>query len=226
MQRVGAIVPAAGRSERMAGIDKLFLPLEDRPLLAWCVDTLEGSPLVERVVVAVSRRRLTDVEQLARERGWAKSSFVPGGERRQDSVARALEALDGVDWVLVHDGDRPFLDEALIVDGLRAAQATGVAVAAVPVTDTIKLMDADGMVLSTPERDALRAVQTPQVLRADIMRDAYSRMQQTVTDDSMLAERLGYAVRLYPGSSENLKVTTPDDLIVAQAIARRRRGRP
>ena len=225
MVRVGAIVPAAGCSARMRGVDKLFIPLEDRPLLAWCVDTLERSPMVARIVVSISPERMSAAESMGRERRWMKTAFVHGGARRQDSVARALAALGDVDWVLVHDGDRPFLDERLIEQGLHAARETGIAVASMPVTDTVKVVDREDMVVSTLERDTLRAVQTPQVFRADIIRDAYSHLEETVTDDAMLAERLKYAVRLYPGSRDNLKVTTPDDLLVAQAIARRREAR-
>ena len=221
MERVGAVVPAAGRSTRMGGVDKLFLPLGDRPLLAWCVDTLENSPFVARIVVSVNPERSSDCETMSRERKWIKTVFVLGGERRQDSVANALDALGDVDWVLVHDGDRPFLDGALIEQGLRAAHETGVAVAAVPVIDTVKVVGVGDTVVASLDRDTLRAVQTPQVFRADIIRRAYSQPGDTVTDDAMLAERLGYSVRLYSGSYENLKVTTPDDVLLAQAIARR-----
>lgn len=221
MERVGVIVAAAGGSSRMAGLDKLFIPLCDRPLLAWCIDTLERSPRVTRIAVAVSSERMGEVESMREERRWRKSRIASGGPRRQDSVARALSLLDEVDWVLVHDGDRPFLDEPLIERGLQAARETGVAVASVHVKDTVKVVDADDMVVTTPDRDSLRAVQTPQVFRADIIRQAYSQVEETVTDDAILAERLGYSVRLYEGSYENLKVTTPDDLLVAQAIAAR-----
>ena len=225
MERVGAIVPAAGQSSRMGGVDKLFAPLGGRPLLSWCVETLEACEVVTQIVVSVASTQSEAVEQMRRERGWMKTRLAPGGPRRQDSVANALAALGQVDWVLVHDGDRPFLDESLIVEGLRAARETGVAVASVPVKDTVKVVDGQGVVVATLDRATLRAVQTPQVFRADIMRRAYSDIEQTVTDDAMLAERLGFTVRLYAGSYDNLKVTTPDDLLAAQAIGRRWGGR-
>ncbi len=221
MERTGAIIPAAGRSARMSGVDKLFLPLGGRPLLAWCVETLERHSCIDDIVVSVAAERMDGVRRLADERGWRKVRLVTGGDRRQDSVARALELLGQVDWVLVHDGDRPFLEPALVDSGLRAAKETGVAVAAVAVKDTVKSVDGDGLVVATLDRDALRAAQTPQVFRADIIRHAYAAATATVTDDAMLAERLGYPVRLYEGSYDNLKVTTPDDVIVAEAIARR-----
>ena len=224
MDRVGAVVPAGGRSARMAGVDKLFALLGGRPLLCWCVEALEAYADMAEIVVAVAPERMTEARRLARERGWAKTRLVEGGARRQDSVANGLAALGAVDWVLVHDGDRPFLDAALIADGLRAARTTGVAVASVPLKDTVKRIGGDGTVVATLERDMLRAVQTPQVFRADIIRRAYADSSETVTDDAMLAERLGYAVRLYDGAYDNLKVTTPDDLVVAEVFARRRGG--
>jgi len=222
MERVGAVVPAAGSSSRMAGVDKLFLPLGSRPLLAWCVDALERSPRVSQVAVAVSPERIPEVEAMCTERRWRKVLIAPGGARRQDSVAAALRLLQEVDWVLVHDGDRPFLDEPLIERGLRVAGETGVAVSCVPVKDTVKVVGTHNEVVATLARETLRAVQTPQIFRADIIRHAYSDIEETVTDDAMLAERLGYTVRLYEGAYENVKVTTPDDLLVARAVAARR----
>ncbi len=221
MERVGVVVPAAGRGTRMRGEDKLFLSLGGKPLLAWCIDTLERCDLVTDVVVALNPDTLALGEELCRTRGWAKTRFCLGGDRRQDSVGNALRAIGEVGWMIVHDGDRPFLTQELLEEGLRSARETGVAVAAVPVKDTVKVADESNNVLRTLERDTLRAVQTPQVFRADIIRDAYAGMSGAVTDDAMLAERLGCTVRLYPGSYRNLKVTTPEDLLMARSIAER-----
>ena len=220
MERVGAIVPAAGQSVRMAGIDKLFVPLCDRPLLAWCVEALESSVLVGEVVISVAAQTANLVERMAQERGWRKTRLVEGGVRRQDSVMNALKILNDVDWIIVHDGDRPFLTDALIERGLCSARETGVAVAAVPLKDTVKMVK-DNMVVRTLDRDDLRAVQTPQIFRTEILREAHVGFGNTVTDDATLAEGLGCRVRLYDGSHENLKVTTPDDLVLARAIANR-----
>lgn len=224
MERVGAIVPAAGHARRMDGRDKLFLPLGGRPLLAWCIDTLESCDLIREVVIALNPAGLKRAALLSEARGWRKTRTCLGGARRQDSVAAALRLLGSVDWVLVHDGDRPFLTGQLIRDGIDAARDTGAAVAAVPAKDTIKVVDATGLVVQTLERDSLRAVQTPQVFRADILLRAYALTDEPATDDAMLVERLGCRVRLYEGAYENLKVTTPDDLDVARAIARRWEG--
>ena len=220
-ERIGAVIPAAGGSARMAGVDKLFVTLGGRPLLSWCVETLEDCTEVAEIVIAVAFERMAEVDRMSRARGWRKVRLVCGGPRRQDSVAEALRIIGDVDWVVVHDGDRPFLSDALIEESVSAARATGVAVASVPLKDTVKTAGEGGTVVSTLDRDTLRAVQTPQVFRADIMRHAYADIEETVTDDATLAERLGYAVRLCAGSYDNLKVTTPDDLLVAEAIARR-----
>jgi len=205
----------------MGGRDKLFLPLVGRPLIAWCIDTLEQCDIIAEVVVAVNELGLERVARLCEARGWRKTRLCLGGARRQDSVSAALRVVGRVDWVLVHDGDRPFLTERMILDGIDAARETGAAVAAVPSKDTIKVVDANGMVVQTLERDTLRAVQTPQVFRSDVLRRAYDRSEEAVTDDATLAERAGALVRLYEGAYDNLKVTTPDDLTVARAIARR-----
>jgi len=224
MERIGAIVPAAGSARRMGGRDKLFLSLGGRPLLAWCIDTLELCDLVAELVVALNESGLHRFDRLRESRGWRKTRACLGGARRQDSVAAALRSLGEVDWVLVHDGDRPFLTERLISDGIDAARETGASVAAVPSKDTVKVLDSSGLVLKTLERDTLRSVQTPQVFRAGILRRAYEQAADAVTDDATLVERLGVRVRLYDGAYYNLKVTTPDDLTVARALARRWMG--
>ena len=130
-----------------------------------------------------------------------------------------LKRVKDCDWVVIHDGARPFLTIDLIRDGLEAATETGVAVAAVPVKDTIKLADDDRIVEETLPRQQLWTVQTPQVFRFDIITRAYSHPAGEVTDDASLAEQLGYKVKLYLGSYYNIKVTTPEDLSLAEVIA-------
>ena len=218
-ERVGAIIPAAGFSTRMGGEDKIFTNLSGKPMLAWCVDTLEQCRMVTEIVVALGPGALRLGEELSLSRGWQKTRFCAGGSRRQDSVGNALRAMSPVDWVIVHDGDRPFLTANLVKNGLQAARETGVVVAAVPVKDTIKVAGESGEVVQTLDRSTLRMVQTPQVFRADILRRVHETASDTVTDDAMLAEQIGCTVRMYEGSYTNLKVTTPDDLLAARAIA-------
>jgi len=220
MSRVAAVVPAAGRSERMGGKDKLLLPLGGKPLLAWCVDTLELSEAVDTIVIAVSPEKMRAYGRLLSERGWSKTILCQGGARRQDSVALGLSRVSDADIVIVHDGDRPFLTRHMIEEGVSLAEREGAAVAAIPVTDTVKETGPDEIVRRTLDRSVLRAIQTPQVFRRDLLVRAYAMVSDDVTDDAALVELLGYPVRLYEGARDNLKVTTPEDLVIARAIER------
>jgi len=218
-QKVGAIIAAAGSSERMGEVDKLFAPLAGKPVLARVIDTFQQCKSVDQIVLVVSQGNLESCQQLVAEQGWSKVTEVClGGERRQDSVAAGLKQLDHCDWVVIHDGARPLVTVELIEQGLAAASETGAAVAAVPVTDTIKLAMDDMIVQGTPPRQNLWAVQTPQVFRFDIITKAYQQVSDNVTDDAALVERLGYKIKLYMGAYDNIKITTPDDLVIAELL--------
>ena len=221
---VGAIVAAAGESRRMDGVDKQFVDIGGRPLLWHCLDALSRCEAVAEVALVLSERNLEAARQMVAANGWGKVRAVTtGGLRRQDSVRRGLETLSPCDWVIVHDGARPFLEAAMVARGLGAAKETGAAVAAVPVKDTIKVADEDLNVLETPPRDSLWAVQTPQVFRRDVLAEAHRRVDHDVTDDAAMVERIGVTVKLFHGSYTNLKVTTPDDVTVAEALLCARR---
>ncbi|MDI6815248.1 MAG: 2-C-methyl-D-erythritol 4-phosphate cytidylyltransferase [Dehalococcoidales bacterium] len=218
-QKVGAIIVAAGRSRRMGGVDKVFALLGGKPVLARVIDTFQRCHSVHQVVVVVSEQSLDQCQQLVAEQGWSKIIDVcPGGKRRQDSVVAGLSWLKDCEWVVIHDGARPLVTADLIDRGLEAAKETGAAVAAVPVTDTIKVAGDDQFVQGTPPRRNLWAVQTPQVFRFDIIAEAYRQAKVEVTDDASLIEQLGYKVKLYMGSYDNIKVTTPDDLALAEIL--------
>ena len=219
---IGAVIVSAGTGQRM-GVDKVFLPLAGKPLLAWSVDVCQNCELLSQIVIVLNESNLDSGHKLVAERGWSKVGEVcPGGKRRQDSVTQGLKRLKACDWVIIHDGARPFLTLTLIQDGLEAARDTGAAAAAVPVKDTIKLGDDGGIVKETLPRQQLWAVQTPQVFRFDIITKAYAQVTDEVTDDASLVERLGYKVKLYMGDYNNIKVTTPQDLALAEVIARNR----
>jgi 2-C-methyl-D-erythritol 4-phosphate cytidylyltransferase len=214
-----AIIVAAGESRRMKGVDKVLAPLGGKPVLAWSIETLQQSPHIDRIVIVNHPKNLEPVRCLAVDRKWSKVIDVCiGGRRRQDSVAAGLALLGNCEWVLIHDGARPLLTEDLIERGLQAAQETGSAIAAVPVTDTIKLVGNDGIVVETPPRPHLWAVQTPQVFRLDIIREAYKAAVGDVTDDASLVEHTGYKVKIFPGSYDNIKITTPNDLDLASRL--------
>ena len=208
----------------MAGVDKQFVSVGGRPLLWRCLEALQRCADIDAVALVLSERNLEAARAMASDNGWEKVTAVTtGGARRQDSVRRGLETLGRCEWVVVHDGARPFVDASMVARGLEAARETGAAVAAVPVKDTIKVAD-DGMnVIETPPRDRLWAVQTPQVFRRDVLAEAHRRVSEDVTDDAAMVERIGVRVKLFRGSYANLKVTTPEDVAMAGAILRGRR---
>ena len=218
-QRVGAVIAAAGNSRRMGGVDKVFALLGGEPILARVVDAFQGCNPIDQIIVVLSEQNLERGQQLVAEQGWPKVIDVcAGGQRRQDSVAAGLRRLSNCDWIIIHDGARPLVTVDLINRGLEAAKETGAAVAAVPVTDTIKLAGDDRIVHQTPPRQNLWAVQTPQVFGIKIITEAYSRASGDVTDDASLVEQLGYRVKIYMGSYDNIKITTPDDLALAEVL--------
>ena len=217
--KICAIVVAAGQSRRMNGVDKVLALLGDKPVLAWSIEALQRCDKVDRIVLVNSQSNKEPVECLVMDRKWTKVADVcTGGRRRQDSVAAGLKMLGKCGWVIIHDGARPMLTQDLIERGLKAAEETGAAAAAVPVTDTIKLVGDDQIVIGTPPRSNLWAVQTPQVFRSAIIKKAYQQAQEDVTDDATLVEQTGGKVKLYMGSYENLKITTPRDLALAELL--------
>ncbi len=225
--RVGAVVVAAGSSRRMGGVDKIFAPVLGSPLIARAMEAFEAFRPVAEIVLVLDEDSLGQGWDLMRRQGYRKVSCIcAGGPRRQDSVQRGLESLTPCDWVIVHDGARPCLDQRMLRRGLEAAQETGAAAAGVPVKDTIKLVSSENVVVATPPRDRLWAAQTPQVFRYSLLWDAHARGTETVTDDAALVERLGCPVKMFLGSYENLKVTTLEDLAVAEGFLRSRAGVP
>ena len=173
-RRTGIIIVAAGESQRM-GTDKIMLPLAGKPLIAWSIDICQQCKDIDKIVLVLNSRNIDSGRQLCEEYGWTKvAAICTGGQRRQDSVKKGLQRLINCDWIITHDGARPFLTDALIRNGLDAAHETGAAVAAVSLKDTIKMVDVDQFVTDTLDRSVLRTVQTPQVFRFDIISRAYS----------------------------------------------------
>jgi len=217
---LGAVIVAGGTSRRMKGPNKLFISLRGKPVLAWSVDTCQRLNLVQQIVLVLNDKDFARGQILRRQRDWDKVTVCSGGARRQDSVKEGLRQLDDCDWVMIHDGSRPFLTPDLIEDGLKTVGETGAAVAAVPVKDTIKLSDSRNLIRETIERRWLWAAQTPQIFSFDIITGAYRNLTAEITDDSAAAEQLGYKVKLFMGDYQNIKITTPEDLKLARIIAR------
>lgn len=217
MSETVAIVTAAGSGERLgAGIPKAYVELSGRTILERAVDGLLDSGVINRVVVAVPAERLESTRLLLGDRALV----VSGGAERHETVRLALDHVGDPDFVLVHDAARPLTPSdqfQRVVAALAAGQRAVIPV--LPVVDTIKAVDANGVVLGTPERSGLRAVQTPQGFAADLLRRAYQRAGTVaVTDDASLVEQLGTPVHTVPGSPLAFKVTTPLDLRLAQAV--------
>lgn len=225
MQNTAAVViVAAGTSRRMQGRDKLWIPLAGRITLARTIDIFEASPLIDTIVLALNAERIADADALRESEQWRKiAAIVPGGPRRQDSVRRGLDILAELAsppaWVMIHDGARPLVTPEIIAAGLEAGNRYGAAIAAVPVKDTIKVVR-DGTVHATLDRTELWTIQTPQVFSFLLIHHAHhsAAAQADVTDDAALLERLGYAVAVFPGAYSNIKITTRDDLALAETL--------
>jgi 2-C-methyl-D-erythritol 4-phosphate cytidylyltransferase len=227
--RAAAIIPAAGRGERMgASLPKALMPLLGKPLLIWTLQAILDSGAVSEIVVAVPPGEEASFDKVARESSDAQISvrLVVGGKTRQESVWNCLmETSAECNLIAVHDAARPLLTGRIMVNLLDSAKETGAAIAAVPAKDTIKLCNGEGIVTETLDRSRAWLVQTPQCFRRDLLESAHEAARAdnyTATDDAALVERLGEPVHVVMGSYENIKVTTPEDILVCEAILRRR----
>lgn len=219
LDRIGAVIVAAGESRRMGGVDKIFYLLNGKPLIRYCLSVMNRHPQVSEIALVVSAHSAAQAEALVSANGFHKVSAVcAGGMRRQDSALIGIERLADCGLIIVHDGARPFVDEALVSRGIAEALRHSAACAAVPVKDTIKSADCDNFVAQTLPRQRLWAAQTPQAFKRALLAEAHRKTHSDVTDDASMVEALGYPVRLFMGSYSNIKVTTPEDLTLAQAI--------
>ncbi len=225
-----ALVPAAGRSRRMGGTDKLTALLGGEPVLHRTLWALDNARLVDEIVVAASPDRLEEIAALCVRAGVKKPlRVVEGGDSRAQSVLMAaLAASDRCELLAVHDGARPLIRGEQVDDMVRLGQKTYAAAPALPVTDTVKVADTAGVVQSTPDRRSLYAVQTPQVFQANLLKAALQSAVEAnaeITDDCSAVERLGKTVYLVPGWRENIKITTQEDLMLAETFLRERENR-
>lgn len=228
--RCAALVAAAGSSSRMGGVNKLLQPLNGVPVLVRTLTALQQAESIDEIVVATREVDLVEISHLCRTYGITKcAKVVRGGENRAHSVLlAALEASPEVKLLAVQDGARPLVTPELIDRTVAAAVRCGAAAPAVPVKDTIKEVRDGGAVERTVDRSVLRAVQTPQVFDANLLKAALQdavEHQIPITDDCGAVERLGKVVFLVDGAEENLKITTPVDLILAEALLRAREER-
>ena len=220
LKKCGAVIVAAGSASRMGGIDKVMAPLGGEPMILRTVRTFQNCGAIKEIVIVTREDLILPITELCG--GFDKvRAVVRGGDSRQASVKLGLSTFtDKMELVAVHDGARPLVSEAVIDRTIRAAHTYGGAAPVVSVKDTIKVFEG-GFIASTPDRETLRAVQTPQVFDLDLLRGALEKADKdgaAVTDDCSAVERLGLKIRLVEGEERNLKVTTPMDLKIAEML--------
>ncbi|MBE6977009.1 MAG: 2-C-methyl-D-erythritol 4-phosphate cytidylyltransferase [Ruminococcaceae bacterium] len=220
LQYCGAVIVAAGTASRMGGIDKVMAHLKGEPLIVHSVRTFQACDAIKEIVIVTRSDLLVPIADLCHEFDKVRAVIV-GGSSRPESVRRGLGALsDKVKLAAIHDGARPLVSWQVIDRTVRCANSYGAAAPAVPVKDTVKVVQG-GIVKETPDRSALKAVQTPQVFDLELLKCALAKAEAdgtAITDDCSAVELLGMSVRIVEGEERNLKVTTPLDLKIAEML--------
>ena len=218
LRYTGAVIVAAGSASRMGGIDKVMAPLKGEPMIVRTVRTFQQCDPISEIVIVTRPDLIVPIMDLCHDFSKVRM-VVAGGSSRQESVERGLGALsDRVELAAVHDGARPLISWQVIDRTVRAANTYGAAAPAIPVKDTIKVVNG-GIIIATPDRSKLQAVQTPQVFDIDLLKGALKQAKDegaALTDDCSAVERLGMSVKIVEGDERNIKVTTPLDLKIAE----------
>ena len=216
----GAVIVAAGNASRMGGIDKVMAELKGEPMIVRTARAFQNSDVIREIVIVTRPDLIDKIKKLCAPFDKVKA-VVAGGADRAESVDNGLKALSSkVRLAAVHDGARPLITQAVIDRAVRTAHTYAAAAPGVPVKDTIKIVQG-GVVLDTPDRSTLQAIQTPQVFDLDLLKSALKKAKQdkaTITDDCSAVELMGMAVRIVPGDERNIKVTTPMDLQIAELL--------
>jgi 2-C-methyl-D-erythritol 4-phosphate cytidylyltransferase len=223
--KADAVIVSAGKGHRfIEGKKKQFYLLADKPILAHTLYKFENCPLIRSILLVVGQEDMDYcLSEIVEKYQYRKiSQVVPGGKRRQESVKNGIDVLPkGAEVVVIHDGVRPFVTEEMIEESIRSAVIFQAVVMAMPVKETIKMVQQDGTVLKTIDREFLWQIQTPQTFQVDVIKEAYHKATEDGfigTDDASLVERIGIKVHILPGSYNNIKITTPEDLVLAQLI--------
>lgn len=223
--KISVLIPAAGHGSRMnASVKKPYLRLADKPILSHTIDRFEHNSVIDEIFVIVDESDFTICRNNVIDPYRYKKirKLIPGGETRQVSVFNGLKALsDDVEYVVIHDGVRPFINDEIIYKCLKATEECGAAVSAVPVKETIKIVNDEQLIVETPQRHRLWQAQTPQVFRKSIIIEAHEKAIQDgidAPDDAALVENLGSPIKLVRGSYKNIKLTTPEDLGIAETL--------
>lgn len=219
-----AIVLAAGQGKRMnSKVQKQFLELGGKPVLYYSLNCFQQSPLISDIILVTGAESVAFCkEEIVEKYGLTKvKKVIPGGKERYDSVYEGLLSCENSDFVLIHDGARPFITQENLERGMNGVRETGACVIGMPSKDTVKVSDEKGFVQETPERNLVWSVQTPQIFEYALIRNAHEKIRcegmDGITDDAMVVERVsGTKIRLVEGSYKNLKITTPEDLDIAE----------
>jgi 2-C-methyl-D-erythritol 4-phosphate cytidylyltransferase len=224
--KITAIIAGGGSGKRMGSQDnKLFVEIAGTALLALTVKTFDSAEMIDEIIIAVPADEIERTKTLIMKQSFKKVSHViAGGQTRQASVFNGLQSVSAdTDVVVIHDGARPFVTKEIIARAVDSLKACKAAVVGMPVKDTIKTVNESGFIINTLNRNLLWQAQTPQVFDAQLIKEAYRLAQKDgfqATDDSSLVERLGERVKMIQGSYDNIKITTPEDIITAEAILR------
>lgn len=224
MKRNYAIIVAAGKGKRMKmPVNKQFVCIQDKPILYYSINVFSRNPLIDEIVLVCSKDEIEYCKrEIVQKYNFSKVvKIVSGGKERQDSVFNGLSALRDCDVVLIHDGARPFVTHKMIEDGIRYSNVYGASACGVMPKDTIKIKGEDGFGCKTLQRKELFVVQTPQCFKYGLIYDCHKKLINSkvkVTDDTTVVEYFGSKVYLYEGSYNNIKITTPEDLIIAENI--------
>lgn len=222
---ISAIILAGGKGKRMgAPVSKQFIEIKGKPIIYYTIKKFSENKKIDNIVVVLSKDEVGYFKENILEKYNLKvDNIVIGGTERQDSVYNGLKSLEdtNTDIVLIHDGARPFISDRIIDDGIKFAQVYGACEPGVMPKDTIKIKNESNFSVSTPERGSLVAIQTPQVFKFNEILECHEKIKINnivVTDDTMVAEKFGYSVYLYDGEYTNIKVTTPEDLILGEKL--------
>ena len=222
---ISAIILAGGKGKRMgAPVSKQFIEIKGKPIIYYTIKKFSENKKIDNIVVVLSKDEVGYFKENILEKYNLKvDNIVIGGTERQDSVYNGLKSLEATntDIVLIHDGARPFISDRIIDDGIKFAQVYGACAPGVMPKDTIKIKNESNFSVSTPERGSLVAIQTPQVFKFNEILECHEKIKINnivVTDDTMVAEKFGYSVYLYDGEYTNIKVTTPEDLILGEKL--------
>lgn len=217
-----AIIVAAGKSERMgAGTDKAFLSLGNKPVVAWSLIAFERCPEIDRIVLVVRKDQQVAAKAVVKMFGISKlQAIVAGGNKRQDSVQAGLAACDpDTRFVMIHDGARPCISSGVIAEVAKLVKRVPAVAVGRRMTDTVKRVEKGTTVSGTEDRDKLWAVQTPQAFQIKVLKSAYAKLGKAeVTDDCQAVEMSGETVRIYENRAPNFKITTVEDLQMANAV--------